>query len=80
MPSVLALPRTSGRRAEAAEKLLTRVFGKPTETVKTMTEEPKTLEAIRGMSREERWVLLRKLEDEGRLRVVDGEGNASGGL
>jgi len=56
------------KRAEAAERLLTRVYGKPTETVKPVqVAEPDTVEELRAMPREARQALLRKLQAEGLL-------------
>ena len=52
------------RRAQAAEQLLSRVFGKPKETVETpVIELPEDVAAIRAMTHEERLRLLYSLDN-----------------
>lgn len=48
-------------RVRSAEQLLSRVYGKPKETIETVTEAPAELKAVREMSREEREELWRRL-------------------
>ena len=47
-----------------------RIYGKPKETVEQITT-PRTVEALRTMSPEERRQLLIQLEGEGKLRLVE---------
>ncbi len=49
---------------------MSRVHGKPTERVETITKEPESLEELRRMSSEERRALLVKLTEEGRMPTL----------
>jgi hypothetical protein len=59
------------RRAEAAERLLSRVYGRPTEHVATNRAPPASLEALRALSHEQRLELLRGIGEGKVLRLVD---------
>jgi hypothetical protein len=55
----------------AAEALMSRIYGKPTERVENATAEPETVKRLREMSREERTAWLLELERRRELRLVD---------
>jgi hypothetical protein len=58
------------RRADAAERLLSRVYGKPTEKVETTVETPEAIQQRRDMTPEQRAALLHRLSQGRRLRLV----------
>ena len=55
------------RRAEAAERLLSRVYGRPTERVEQTVTVPESIEQLRAMSSEERRALLLEYARQGKL-------------
>lgn len=57
----------------AAEALMSRIYGKPTERVENATAEPETVKRLREMSREERTAWLLELERRRELRLVSDE-------
>ncbi len=66
------MDRHALKRAEAAKKLLIRVDGKPTETVKVGTvKEPDSVEEPKTMPREERQARIRKRAADRRLHLVE---------
>ena len=56
---------------------MSRVHGKPTERVETITKEPESLEELRRMSSEERRALLVKLTEEAHAHATCCRGRAS---
>ena len=63
---------TNGSDADALraiEAMESRIYGKPKETVEQVTT-PRTVEAIRSMTADERRQLLHQLEAEGRMPVL----------
>lgn len=59
------------RRAAAADQFMSRVYGKPTDHVETTVVVPESLEAIRGLSVEQRAELLRGVAAGKRLQLVE---------
>ena len=58
------------RRADAAERLLSRVYGKPTEKVETTVGVPESIQQLRAMTPEQRLALLHRLGEGKRLRLI----------
>jgi hypothetical protein len=66
------------RRAEAAERLLSRVYGRPTEHMETTPSVvPASVQALRDLSHEQRLELLRGIDAGKALRLVDADDSQS---
>lgn len=61
---------TAMRRAEAAERLLSRVYGRPKEHVETELPKPAIIEDLEAMSADEQRALLTATAGGKRLRLV----------
>jgi hypothetical protein len=57
--------------------MLDRVFGKPTERIEQVSEEPEELQALRAMTPEARRIMLRRINEAEQAAAAEAEDSQS---